>query len=150
METNAYAAGEALDPEMMEETESTTLTDLLTSKAPEQRVQYFRRIFHKTEQPIQDIDTPLLCQTYPDFTNDICEAYLQYRTFTARVWANYDGACKQFFTDGRAVNCGKLVSKISCEMLCAVTSLATTRKDEHAVASVSLICVCETSQKDLD
>ena len=40
---------------------------------------------------------------------DIEKAYLQHTTFTAKVMVNYDSACRQFFTDSRAQDCGRLV-----------------------------------------
>lgn len=109
MTSTTCVGSEVIDPENMDISESEAVTDLLANKTPNQRVQYLRREFHQTSEPIEEIRQPLLCDVYPDFRKDICRAYLRYSAFTAKVWVNYDGACKQFFVDRRVADCGKLV-----------------------------------------
>lgn len=105
----AYADGEIYELEMIEKTEDPPSQEVLASKTPGQRVQWLRREFYRSEQAIHNIAEPELCQVYPMFKNEVIAAYLQHTTFTAKVIVNYDSACKQFFTDSRAQDCGKLV-----------------------------------------
>lgn len=83
--------------------------DWLVNKTPAERVLFFRKGFRGLFQPIQDMATPIICNTYPDFEDDILTAYLQQTTFTFKVWVNYDAACKKFYTDRRVEDCGKVV-----------------------------------------
>lgn len=113
METTTCDNGGLVDTEMEEHSEYDAVALILSTKTSDQRVHYFRREFHRTKQPIQDLSRPQLCEVYPEFSNEICKAYLRFNTFTAKVWVNYDSACKQFFLDKRALDCGKLVFNAS-------------------------------------
>ena len=100
----------------VEATESVTAVDLASLTINERRL-HLRRMFHKTTQPIQAIGIPSLCETYPDYAEDIIQAYLDHTLFTARVLVNYDAACKKFYpsTDGRTGSCGVLMLKADDE-----------------------------------
>ncbi|KAF2487023.1 hypothetical protein BDY17DRAFT_1334 [Neohortaea acidophila] len=75
-----------------------------------ERVEAFRSHFIQTVVPLHLLKQPPLCEDYPpDFSDDIVASYLRFTTFTVTVRVNYDAACKQFYTDRRVQNCGKLV-----------------------------------------
>lgn len=105
------AENEDADHQQSKASEDAQLVDFLASKTLTERMVYFRRPFFRTVVPIQSISEPELCQKLPDFAEDITTAYLQHTTFTAKVWVNYDAACKKFYDDTRAEDCGQLLMK---------------------------------------
>lgn len=89
--------------------EDEMLQQLVTMSSRE-RVRAFRNHFIRTVEALHSLERPPQCESYPaHFTDDIIDAYLKFTTFAVPVRVNYDAACKKFYTDRRAQDCGKLV-----------------------------------------
>ena len=76
---------------------------------PVQRAQFLKQHFSKRVEPLAYIDEPDECNLWPEFRDEIVEAYLHNTTFSVQVWANYDAAAKQFYIDKRIEDTGKIV-----------------------------------------
>lgn len=74
----------------------------------EERDEFLTETFDK-EVPLEQIGRPDLCRLHSQFEDEIADAYLKHTTFVVKVWANYDGAAKEFFYDQRVEDCGKLI-----------------------------------------
>lgn len=81
----------------------------LTEMSPEQRQEVYKQKFAKVTEPLEYMNTPAECETYPDLANEIWEAYTRLTTVIVKVWVNYDALVGKFYVDGRQQDCGKLV-----------------------------------------
>lgn len=95
---------------------STTCSDHIRSKTEEfsrMSIHDRRKVF-RTEYPNDDIElqrfcVPDECYLYPDFGEEILEAYLFKTCFNVKVWVNYDSIDKQLYAhEQRLQSCGVL------------------------------------------
>jgi hypothetical protein len=57
----------------------------LSQYTPQQRQEHYKKLFSRLVEPLNIIDTPEECQTYPQFATEIFHAYLYHTTFTVKV-----------------------------------------------------------------
>ena len=74
-----------------------------------ERQEAYQRCFSTTTQPLGELDIQLDDATYPEFAEEVFDAYLTHTEFTVGVWVNYDCAAKRFYDDRRTLDCGKLI-----------------------------------------
>lgn len=86
---------------------ASTMVPDLAKMSQEDRYEYYDTTFAHVV-PIEQIAEPNICRLYPDYTEEITNAYLQLTTFSFRVWINYDAAAEKFFTDARIRDCGEV------------------------------------------
>jgi hypothetical protein len=72
------------------------------------RLELFTGIFAGQKVELKNLATPPQCAQYPAQAEDIRAAYLDYTTFTVKVWTNFDPVQGVFFEGARAADCGKL------------------------------------------
>jgi hypothetical protein len=72
------------------------------------RLELFTGMFAGQKVELKNLATPPQCAQYPAQAEDIRAAYLDYTTFTVKVWTNFDPVQGVFFEGARAADCGKL------------------------------------------
>jgi hypothetical protein len=72
------------------------------------RLELFTGLFAGQKVELKNLATPPQCAEYPAQAEDIRAAYLDYTTFTVKIWTNFDPAQGVFFEGARAADCGKL------------------------------------------
>jgi hypothetical protein len=71
------------------------------------RLELFTSMFAGRKVELKNLATPPQCAEYPAQAEDIRAAYLDYTTFTVKVWTNFDPVQEVFFEGARAADCGK-------------------------------------------
>ncbi|CZT14050.1 uncharacterized protein RCC_00025 [Ramularia collo-cygni] len=82
----------------------------LWGMSKEDRQEEFRALFGaQDEVELQNMRAPEVCKLYPDFADELLQAYLSSTCFTVKVWANYDSVEKLLYDhEERMKSCGKL------------------------------------------
>lgn len=70
---------------------------------------FYKRHFLGTNSPLCDIGTtPSACYDYPELDRAIFKAHIKHKTFTVKIWVNFDTVEGTFFEGARAEDCGQL------------------------------------------
>jgi hypothetical protein len=71
-------------------------------------LELFTGIFAGQRVELKNLATPPQCAQYPAQAEEIRAAYLDYTTFTVKIWTKFDPVQGVFFEGARAADCGKL------------------------------------------